>query len=177
MALKRAALLGALMVAVVRSVWPGDASATAYDVVIVSVDRLTEQFVADQNGMFGLQGLFSGSVTTTNLPGPLLNQTSGSYTQVADGIGGNWTLSDGGANAIGGNFQMKNRTYSSGLAPTWCTITLDAAAGKGTFAGATGGGTFEAFTRDAYDFDLQQSYIQRVSITRLQLMADGPPQT
>ena len=178
MALKHGALLGALMVAVVRSVWPGDASATAYDVVIVSVDRLTEQFVADQNGMFGLQGLFSGSVTTTNLPGPPLNQTSGSYTQLpANKIGGNWTLSDGGANAIGGNFQMDNRGCCAGLNPTWGTITLDAAAGKGTFAGATGGGTFEAFTRDAYDFDLNQSYIQRVSITRLQLTADGPPQT
>jgi len=62
MALKRGALLGALMVAVVRSVWPGDAAANAYEVVIVSVDRLTEQFVPD------LQGVFSGGVTTTNLP-------------------------------------------------------------------------------------------------------------
>ena len=132
MALKHGALVGALMVAVVRSVWPGDASATAYDVVIVSVDRLTEQFVSDEQGMFNLQGIFSGSVTTTNLPGPLLNQISGSYTQVtANAIGGNWTLSDGGANAIGGNFQMQNRTFSPGLAPTSGTITLDAAAGRG----------------------------------------------
>jgi len=178
MALKHGALVGALIVAVVRSVWPGDASATAYDVVIVSVDRLTEQFVSDEQGMFNLQGIFSGSVTTSNLPGPLLNQTSGSYTQVTpNAIGGDWTLSDGGANAIGGNFQMQNRMFSAGLAPTWGTITLDAAAGKGTFAGATGGGTFEAFTRDAYDQGLNQSYIQRVSITRLQLTADGPPQT
>ena len=76
MALKRSALIGALMVAVVRIVWPADAAANAYDVIIVSVDRLTEQFVPD------LQGVFSGSVTTTNLPGPLLNQISGSYTQV-----------------------------------------------------------------------------------------------
>ena len=87
MALKHGALVGALMVAVVRSVWPGDASATAYDVVIVSVDRLTEQFVPDQNGVLGLQGMIIGSVTTSNLPGPFLNQTSGSYTQVTDGIG------------------------------------------------------------------------------------------
>ena len=87
MALKHGALVGALMVAVVRSVWPGDASATAYDVVIVSVDRLTEQFVPDQNGVLGLQGMIIGSVTTSNMPGPFLNQTSGSYTQVTDGIG------------------------------------------------------------------------------------------
>jgi len=64
----------------------------------------------------------------------------------------------------------------SALNPTWGTITLDAAAGKGTFAGATGGGTFEAFTRGAYD-NLGQHYIQRLSITRLQVTADGPPQT
>jgi len=172
MALKRSALIGALMVAVVHIVWPADAAANAYDVIIVSVDRLTEQFVPD------LQGVFSGSVTTTNLPGPLLNQISGSYTQVtANAIGGNWTLSDGGANAIGGNFQMQNRTFSPGLAPTSGTITLDAAAGRGTFLGATGGGTFEAFTRDVYDPFLNQFYIQRVSITRLQLTADGPAQT
>jgi hypothetical protein len=37
--------------------------------------------------------------------------------------------------------------------------------------------TFEAFTRDVYDPALNQFYIQRVSITRLQLTADGPPQT
>ena len=178
MALKHGALVGALMVAVVRSVWPGDASATAYDVVIVSVDRLTEQFVSDEQGMFNLQGIFSGSVTTSNLPGPLLNQTSGSYTLVTpNAIGGDWTLSDGGANAIGGNFQqVQNPFCCSALNPTWGTITLDAAAGKGTFAGATGGGTFEAFTRGAYD-NLGQHYIQRLSITRLQVTADGPPQT
>src|SRR6476620_8500997 len=107
---KRGALLGALMVAAVDGIWSDNAAANAYDVIIVSVDRLTEQFVPD------LQGVFSGSVTTTNLPGPLLNQISGSYTQVtANAIGGNWTLSDGGANAIGGNFPMQNRTFSPGL--------------------------------------------------------------
>ncbi len=169
---KRGALLGALMVAAVHGIWSDNAAANAYDVVIVSVDRLTEQFVPD------LQGIFSGDVTTSNLPGPLLNQTSGNYTQMTpSAIGGNWTLSDGGANAIGGNFQMQNRMFSPGLAPTWGTITLDAAQGKGTFLGATGGGTFEAFTRDVYDPALNQFYIQRVSITRLQLTADGPPQT
>jgi hypothetical protein len=63
MALKRGALLGALMVAVVRSVWPGDAAANAYDAVIVSVDRLTEQFVPD------LQGVFSGGSPRPNCRG------------------------------------------------------------------------------------------------------------
>ena len=172
MALKRGALLGALVCAVVRSIWPGDAAANAYDVVIVSVDRLTDQFVPD------LQGVLSGGVTTTNLPGPLLNQTSGSYTQVTPGsIGGTWKLSDGGLNAIGGSFQMFSPTYSSGFAPTSGTITLDNALSAGAYSNVTGGGSFEAFTRGAYDPFLNQSYTQSVTITRLHFTADGPDQT
>ena len=170
MATKRGALLGALMFAVVRCIWPGDAAANAYDVVIVSVDRLTDQFVPD------LQGVLSGGVTTTNLP--LLNQTSGSYTQVTPGsIGGTWKLSDGGLNAIGGSFQMLNPTYSSGFAPTSGTITLDNTQSAGAYANVTGGGSFEAFTRGAYDPFLNQPYTQSVTITRLHFTADGPDQT
>jgi hypothetical protein len=167
---KARALFGALVFAVCTTC--GDAAANDYNVVIVSVDRLTESFF---NG--DLQGTYEGSVTTSNLPGPL-NQVSGSYTQVLpNAIGGIWTLSDGGKNAIGGNFEMQNRMFSSGLAPTSGIIILDPTAGKGTFLGATGGGTFEAYTRDAYDPVLNQFYIQRISITRLQVTADGLPQT
>ena len=54
----------------VHCVWPGEAAATAYDAVIVSVDRLTEQFAPD------LQSTFSGGVISTNLPGPRLDPGS-----------------------------------------------------------------------------------------------------
>jgi hypothetical protein len=169
MALKRGALLGALMFAVVRSIWPGEAAANAYDVVIVSVDRLTDQFVPD------LQGVWSGAVTTTNLP--LLNQTSASYSPVTSGsIGGSWKLSDGGVNAIGGSFQRFNPTYSSGFAPTSGTITLDNAQSAGAYSNVVGGGSFEAFTRSVYDPFLNQAYTQSVTITRLQFTAEGPDQ-
>ena len=39
MSSKYRALFGALAFAVIRSVWPGDAAANTYDVVVVSIDR------------------------------------------------------------------------------------------------------------------------------------------
>ena len=167
---KRSALVGALMLAVVRSFWPADAAANAYNVVIVSVDRIDEDFSSGQ-----LQGAFSGLTTTSNLP--LLNATSASYTQVDQNtLGGTWSLSDGGANAVSGSFQMPNRVYSSGFGPNSGTITLDPNTSTGVYAGAIGGGSFESFVRFGFIQGVGQ-ITQQVSITRLQFTADGPAQT
>lgn len=169
---KSGVLVAALVCVAIRGAWPGDAAANAYQVVVVSVDRLTEQYGPD------LQGVYSGAVTTSSLPGPLLNQTSGSYTQVSpNAIGGSWKLSDGGLNAIGGSFEMLNRNYAAGFARTSGTITLDNAQSAGVYSNVNGGGSLEAFTHDAYDQILGQPYIQRVTIARLQFTADGPVQT
>lgn len=171
MSFKYGALVGAFVFAVAPGVWSGDAAANAYDVVIVSVDRITEDFSTGQ-----LQGTFTGATTSSNLP--LLSVISGGYTQVTPStIGGAWTLSDGGSNGISGSFAMPNRFYTSGFTPFSGSITLDPNASTGAYAGASGGGSFEAFVRNGYDQASNQVFTQQVTIARLKFTADGPTQT
>jgi hypothetical protein len=72
---------------------------------------------------------------------------------------------------------MPNRFYSSGWgAPFSGAITLDPNASSGVYAGAVGGGSFEAFVRNGFDGS-GQIFTQQLTIARLQFTADGPPQT
>ncbi len=146
--------------------WCGQAAAAVYNVVIVEVARGKEFFSEGT-----LQGYIDGSVSTTNLPGAVSSRVD--YTQGPEGYTGTWRMSAGGSDAISGVFATPGRTFSNGLGRSTGTITING--GEGAFLNASGGGTFEAFTRDAWDFVLEEPYYAQITITRLQFEAAGGP--
>ncbi len=178
-----------LAMAAMLSVWGLRAEAVTYNVTIVQFETGLESHDFNTNIT---TGQVTGIVKSSNLP-LALTTSSASYTGSAsqsmdsfnypNGLGGSWTLSDGGGNSLSGGFDNLRRFYSSPGAPMpRGTGTTTIGGGIGVFEDATGGGTFEVFARDYsyFDFNTQTSYqaYQQVVVNRMQItLPNGPDQT
>jgi hypothetical protein len=170
----------ALGIAAAMGVWSLQAEAITYNVTIVQFETGIETFDFNTQATVGE---VTGVVKSSNLP-LALTTSSASYLGSAPqsfftGINGTWTLSDGAGNSLSGDFTNLQRGGNTlGMPLIRGTGGTSITGGVGVFDQASGGGSFEVFARDYYDYDLNTQVYQQVVVNRLQItLPSGPEQT
>ena len=162
------------VIAALSAAWCGPASATLYDVVFVQIERGVQDWTTGN-------GTLEGHVS----PGsPLaLAGVNATYSQIVDDPStgafhyeGTWTLSydpggGGEASTLIGTLTTPGLAYSSTLARR--TGGHGVTGGTGLFEGATGTGTFEAFSVQVFSNEPNQAAFEQVVISRLTIDAPG----
>lgn len=174
----------ALGIAATMGVWSLQAEAVTYNVTIVQFETGIETTTFDtESNTQSTVGEVTGVVKSSNLP-LALTASSANYVGSAPqsyftGINGSWTLSDGAGNSLSGDFLNLHRGGNGlGMPLIRGTGETSITGGIGAFDQASGGGTFEVFARDYYDFNRNSQVYQQVVVNRLQItLPNGPEQT